>query len=299
MAGTIKLVCHVASGRANTGVAQRIILFAPNGRTRAQMRKERESMESKTKTMIAGAVISILLLLFFGLLQEKGAKFLSLSSQWIFIAIMPILVALFVGGYITKFKGFGVELESALKETVSTSIELKASEAIADILGDEKQSMAYLRDMSIPKALSIRWLVFELGRKNYYSPQSIKTYLTKLSNIDFLDIRTKKGQFVCYLPKKYFKKEDAAIQDGLFDMDKIRQFIVSLENEEIEEKYAGIAISVAVKSTDNLMQVLKTLRDENVNMAAVTSEQGRYLGVLFSNDVERKIADAILKSQSS
>jgi len=249
--------------------------------------------------MLIGASVSVVLLLLFGLLQEREAKFLSLSSQWIVVSIMPILVALFVGGYITKFKGFGVELESALKETVSTSIELKATDAIADIPGDEKQSMEYLHRLSRTKALSIRWLVFELARRNYYSPYGIREYLMKLPNIEFFEVRTSKGEFVCYIPIGYFKKEGEIDEYELFDMNKMRQFVDAIEEGNVKESFAGIAISVFVKSSDSLVQVLKTLRNEHANMAAVISESGRYLGVLFSHDVERKIADAVLRSQSA
>jgi hypothetical protein len=256
-------------------------------------------MKNKTLSIMLWGLVSISLLLIFGLLQERNAKFLALSSQWIFISILPIVVALFVGGYITKFKGFGVELETALKESVSTSIELKATDAISDIPGDEKQSMSYLQGMSREKALSIKWLVFELGRTNYYSPHGIREYLMKLPNIEFLEVRTEKGQFVCYIPISYFKRE--GIVDGFehFDMEKIHQFIDAMAVGSIREKFSSIAISVAVKSSDSLVQVLKTLRNEHVNMAAVISENNRYLGVLFSHDVERKVADAVLRSQSA
>jgi hypothetical protein len=256
-------------------------------------------MKNRTMTIFFGAFFSVALLLLFGALQEREAKFLSLSSQWIILSILPILIALFVGGYITKFKGFGVELEAALKETVSTSIDLTATDAIADIPGDEKQSIGYLSRMPQSKALSMRWLVFKSGRRNYYSQNGIHEYLMRLPNIEFLEVLNKEGQFVCYLPIDYFKREGTDGEYDLFDTDKINKFIVSLEQENVKESFPGVSISITVKNSDNLMQVLKTLRDEKINMAAVLSDQGRYLGVLFSQDVERKIADAVLKSQSA
>jgi hypothetical protein len=256
-------------------------------------------MKNRTTTIFIGAGFSIVLLLLFGILQDREAKFLSLSSQWIVISILPILVALFVGGYITKFKGFGIELEAALKETVSTSIDLKATDVLSDIPGDEKQSIGYLSRMPQSKALSIRWLVFTSGRRNYYTPQGIREYLMKLPNIEFVEVQTKEGQFVCYLPINYFKRDGVNDEYDLFNMDKINRFIVALEEENVKESFPAVSISISVKNSDNLLQVLKTLRDEQVDMAAVLSDQGRYIGVLFSRDVERKIADAVLKSKSA
>jgi len=256
-------------------------------------------MSSKTITLSLGAIFSIALLSLFGTLQEREAKFLLLSSQWIIISILPILVALFVGGYITKFEGFGVKLEAALKETVSTSIDLKAADALADIPGDEKQSYEYLSRISKSKASSIRWLGFKLGKGNYYTSNGIHEYLMKLPNIEFLEVRNKEGQFVCYLPINYFKRDGVDDEHDPFDTDKINRFIVSLKEENVKESFPDASISITVKNSDNLLQVLKTLRDEQVDMVAVLSKQRGYLGALFSHDVERKIADAVLKSQSA
>ena len=254
-------------------------------------------MQNRNIIILVGISSSLLLLIIFGVLQEKEAKFLTLSSQWIFLSILPILVALFVGGYITKFKGFGVELESALKAPVSTSIELKATDALSDIPGDEKQSLEYLDNMPREKALSIRWLVFESGRKDYYAPDGIRGYLEKLPNLDFIEVRTKEGQFVCYIPINFFKERRDTGRYYHFGMEKLQRFVGAIEKGNVRESFSDIAISLVVKSSNSLVQVLKTMRDEQVSMAAVVSDSGRYLGVLFSRDVERKIADAVLRSK--
>lgn len=254
-------------------------------------------MENKSTIILVGISSSFLLLIIFGVLQEREAKFLTLSSQWIFLSILPILVALFVGGYITKFKGFGVELESALKASVSTSIELKATDALADIPGDEKQSLEYLRSLPKEKALSIKRLVFESGRKNYYALSVVREYLEKLANLDFIEVRTKEGQFICYIPINYFKGGSDLSGYYQVDMEKLGRFVGAIEKENVRESFSNIAISVVVKSSNSLVQVLKSMRDEQVDMAAVVSDSGRYLGVLFSRDVERKVADAVLRSK--
>jgi len=254
-------------------------------------------MENKSTIIFVGISSSLLLLIIFGVLQEREAKFLTLSSQWIFLSILPILVALFVGGYITKFKGFGVELESALKVSVSTSIELKATDALADIPGDEKQSMEYLRNMPREKVLSIRWLVFESGRKNYYAVSVVREYLEKLPNLDFLEVRSKEGQFICYMPVSFFKGRSDSDVYYHFDTEKLERFVGAIERDNVKASFPDIAISLVVKSSSSLVQVLKSMRDEQVDMAAVVSDSGRYLGVLFSRDVERKVADAVLRSK--
>ncbi len=254
-------------------------------------------MQDRTAAIAIGAGLSVLLLIGFGILKEIDAKFLNLSSQWIFISILPVLVSLFVGGYISKFKGFGVELESALNASVSASIELKATDAISDIPGDEKQSLEYLHNLPKDKALSIRWLVFESGRKGYYTPYGIKEYLEKLPNIEFLEVRTKEGSFVCYLPIDAFKLQGSSSER--FDMNQLEKFVRAIDIEDVKGQFLGVAISLTVKSSNSLVEVLRSMRDENVDMAAVASDSGRYLGVLFSRDVEKKVADAVLTSKAT
>ena len=80
-------------------------------------------------------------------------------------------------------------------------------------------------------------------------------------------------------------------------MEKLRRFLDAIEKANVEESLRDTAISVVVKSSSSLVQVLKTMRNEQVDMAAVVSDSGRYLGVLFSRDVERKVADGVLGSE--
>jgi hypothetical protein len=254
-------------------------------------------MENKSTIILVGISSSFLLLIIFGVLQEKEAKFLTLSSQWIFLSILPILIALFVGGYITKFKGFGVELESALKVSVSTSIELKATDALAEIPSSAKESIRYLENMPGEKLLSIRRLVFESGRKKYYAASAVREYLEKLTNLEFIEVRTKEGQFICYFPIKLFRGQRDRTRHYEVDMEKLERFVDAIEKDNVKASFSDIAISLVVKSSSSLVQVLKTMRDEQVDMAAVVSDSGRYLGVLFSRDVERKVADAVLRSK--
>lgn len=248
----------------------------------------------KFKPIIIGAAASLALLLLFGVLQEKGAKFLNLSSQWIFISILPILVSLFVGGYISKFKGFGVELESALNTSVTTSVDLKATDALENMLGDEKQGIGYLRRLSREKAQSIRWLTFYTERKNYYSPRAIERYLDKLISVNYFEVKDSKGSFVCYVPVSTFFESIEARGRPQVNQETLERFITSLENNNVTEEFSDIVTKVSVKSRDSLVNVLRVLRNENVGVVAVISDEGRYLGAAFSHDVEKKVANAVL-----
>jgi hypothetical protein len=55
-------------------------------------------MQQKEKALMVGAIVSLFLLSIFGWLQTNDSKLLQLPTQWLAIAIFPIVVALFVGG---------------------------------------------------------------------------------------------------------------------------------------------------------------------------------------------------------
>jgi len=65
--------------------------------------------------IVLGAIISIVLFIALVLFQHYNLDVLKLESRWLLVSGVPILIALFVGGYIKKFKGFGIELEAPEK----------------------------------------------------------------------------------------------------------------------------------------------------------------------------------------
>ena len=90
--------------------------------------------------MSVGAIVSLLMLSAFFFFQYQQASILKLASRWLIASGVPLLAALFVGGYIKSFKGFGVELEASLHKPVS-NLELSATEGMAEIQGDETRSI--------------------------------------------------------------------------------------------------------------------------------------------------------------
>jgi hypothetical protein len=71
------------------------------------------------KIIISGIASSIIFLTLFLLLQYYIPSLMWLGTQWLVVAGVPVLIALFIGGYIKSFKGFGIELEAKLKSTIA------------------------------------------------------------------------------------------------------------------------------------------------------------------------------------
>ncbi len=244
------------------------------------------------KILLFGFVISTLLLVIFFVSQSLNASFLKLPIHWLALALLPALFSLFIGGYINKFKGFGVELESAIQAPVTT-LDLTASDAVADIPGDEKKSIMYLENMSKSKANSIRWLLFISGKRDYYGDWAVKKYLEMLPNLEYLEVRSQLGELVCFIPVDTFRKESQNTNER-FDIDRIRVFVDAINENRVLSEFADVSVTLRVQSNTSLVDVLKKMRSENTKFAAVISETGRYIGVVFARDVESRIADSVL-----
>jgi hypothetical protein len=67
------------------------------------LRIRRRPIKNK-KILYLGIGASIVLFILFILLNQWNEKILVMPDQWIFIALTPIVIALFAGGYITRFK---------------------------------------------------------------------------------------------------------------------------------------------------------------------------------------------------
>jgi len=85
--------------------------------------------------------------------------------------------------------------------------------------------------------------------------------------------------------------------DDQFDSDRIRSFIEAINEDRVASEFADLSITLRIQSNAGLVDVLKRMRSENTKLAAVISETGRYIGVVFARDIESRIADSVLNTQ--
>lgn len=256
-------------------------------------------MPSRNVIVFVGVIIAAFMLLIFAASAEEGARFLNLPSQWILVSVFPILVALFLAGYVRKFKGFGIELESSLNSPISSVLDLGVASALTVLVVAKKQEVRYLYDLKRDRKLAIRVLSFELSRKGYYTEGAVIEYLTHLPNIQYLEIKTEQGEFNCYLPIDVLLGNNHQQLEQPFSRSKTRKFIKTLEAGRVEEEYWPFAYQLTVKSKTSLVEVLRLLRHEQIDAVPVISESGRYLGLAFRGLVESKVAELVLIMRSA
>lgn len=145
--------------------------------------------------MAWGALASLALLDFFLVLAAFDASVLHLESRWLVAAGVPLLVALIAGGYIRKFKGFGVEVEARVTAPTS-AVALEVLEAISLTPRQLKESVGTLRAMPQDALRKMRILVLDADRPGEYDAWAIDEYLRSMPHLRFVEFR-RAGRFLC------------------------------------------------------------------------------------------------------
>jgi hypothetical protein len=236
-----------------------------------------------------GAVVSVGILLLLLLIQFTKPAVLNLPAHWLALAALPLLVTLFLGGYITKFSGFGLELEAAVKKTVE-EVPLSLVEDAISLDGRGKSSVRSLEQLPLLEKVSVKWLSFHESRPNTYVPGAVKEYLKQLPNLEHLEIRRSTGEISCFLPTSALRHDESTVQ-----RENIARFLTSLEAGTVALDYASQVINLQISSDTNIVDALKKMRVAGSPFAAVLSSDGSYQGVVLASDLETKVTDAVLK----
>lgn len=242
--------------------------------------------------LLIGIIISLLLLAFFFILQGYNSSLLKLDIKWLALCGLPTLISLFIGGYIKSFKGFGLELEARLKNPITT-LDLKTTDAITEILGDAKQSDSFLMNLTPKQIKSFSRLVFTSGKRNYYSLHGINKYLEKLTNLKYFEVKMDSGEFICLLPVTIFKSNNR-IND-----EKINLFIDALVNGKILSAFTKGVITLSAKEDSDLLDVLKILKKEKTNIIVVLTRERHFIGTVHLTDIEKRITEEVLEAHKT
>jgi hypothetical protein len=251
----------------------------------------------KYKIVALSALLSLLMFAFFFYVQSKEPELLKLDGQWVAVSVLPVLVGLFVSGYISKFKGFGIELESKLEAPVS-SIQLTATDAVDELPGNEKESVGDLHQITERQKREARRISFNLDKKNYYGSHAIEKYIDTLPNIEYLEVKKENGEFVCLLPISLFKVDKEYGVEVNTKYEAINRFRISLDENTVLSEFSEAVITLTVQSSSSLIEVLRTLRTNDSYVAAVVSKERKLVGVITAALVEKRIADEVLGTRA-
>ena len=189
-------------------------------------------MWKEYKILFIGFIASVVLIIIFFILQWHQSNLLGLNAKWLSFSAIPILIALFVGGYIKSFKGFGIEVEANLNKPIVKNYNLITKLKAEEVPRFIKSETQEIRRLSKCQRLKIKRLTFIYGRKGYYNVEAIMDYLKLLQNLEYIEIVDIKRKF------KYLLKIDILEKggDNLY-RENIQIFINALADKTIPSVY--------------------------------------------------------------
>lgn len=247
-------------------------------------------MLEKHSFLIFTSLFSLALLVILLYLQSKESKVLALDSKWLIIAGIPILIGLFGGGYIHKFKGFGLELETLLENPIG-EINLIATDVLHDIPGDEKGSLIYLDQLSLKEKAEVQRLSFVSERRSYYSEFGIAQYIEQLPRLEYIEVKKDNGVFLSLLPFQVLMQGDQPSHN------KIGEFIKALEEDRLKAKFPDDVITDSVKIADSVIDILPKVRSSRQGVVPVISDKGFLVGIITTQAIEKRIADEVIAAR--
>jgi len=223
-------------------------------------------------------------------LQRQDSTFLDLDTKWVVIASIPLLVAILRSNIIRRFQGFGIELETRLEVPVG-HISLVATDAIELLPGQGKESLEKLYSLDTAKRREIRRLNLIQGRVATYAVGALQEYIEKLPELKFLEVRDEAERFIALLPVSQFRVQ------GSVDTDQLDNLIRSIENRSVLDVFRSSAITESVRADESFLTVLPKVRESKFGSLPVTSSNGQLLGIVTTEIVEKRIADAVIAAQ--
>lgn len=234
-------------------------------------------------SLILLVILSLVIISVFMYIREKRPALLDLETRWIAVASIPVLVGLFSGGYIYKFKGFGIELESAINKFDMKDIALKAKEVATVSQGESKGTITKLESLSKDYKSSIQRLSFKLGG-TYYA-DAVDIYIRELPNLKFIEIIDKSNNFIGLMSVK-----------RLDNISTIRKFLSSIRNETFKKDFLGKYVDKSVTSNTNAIEALSIMRNNHYSYLPVV-EGGELKGIISEVELMRKLSDKIIEAK--
>lgn len=256
----------------------------------------------KHTALLSGAILSAALIALFLYFRWKHYPFLDLDVKWLIVAGVPLLLSLFLGGYIKTFKGLGVELEANLKKELPLSGLIEKVPEIETIRSIKKGILADV-DANNPKNDKYTLLQFSYLLENdpeKYFEYTITEYLNRLRNLKFIEI-VNNGKFNYIIPLSVFKDDNGNKSD------KIKLLTDTLNNDEEINKAFPSAIADYVSENDTIIdayrKLLRSYRDIpddypiKLNYFLPVLDKGKHtVGVIYKQKLEARISEEVVKN---
>ena len=236
-----------------------------------------------------GMMISSMVLLVFLILQQLNARLLMLELQWLVVALLPTLVALFAGGYLACCRKFGADLNGILKTPVGNILPPTTHAAVPS---GETVDLTALEKLA---GQSPQRLVLTANKsQDAYVVEIVQAYLERIHSVQYLEIQTASPapRFISLLPKTAFFSA-GKIQTATIE--RLVAMLPDLKTDQLRAVFSTAMVSTLPEST-SLIESLKLMRLMKLSQIAVVNSQQMLEGVLDIRGLELRIIDGVVDS---
>jgi hypothetical protein len=243
--------------------------------------------EKKIKILLYACILSLAALVIMFGIRVYAPTILDIDIKWLVVAAIPIILALIVGRFITRFKWMGIDVELAAGGRIIDHEEV--FQIIASFAAQRKDDLDVLRAMSPEQKIRPNVLAFVLGKANYYQEGAVVEYVRELRNVQFFMILDKAGKFVAMIDfyRPLFENQN---------YENVYRFILELQEGQIPSGF-GIIITSRVSANTKIIDAYKRLRREYPEVLLVFSDDNPELpvGFITMEMVERYLANLVVK----
>jgi len=222
-------------------------------------------------------------------MQHFNSNLLALDAKWLSFSAIPLLIAIFLGGYVKSFKGFGIEVEANLEQPISKNYNIITTLEPKDVPKYVKGRISELDKLTQSQLLKIKRLTFIYGKRNYYGEEAIREYVRKLPNLEFIEIIDDKRRFQFLLSAQILRQDG----DNMY-YENIQSFISALESKSIPLMYPNMYESKYIKSDEAIIDVYKKLKVSYLKTIPIVNKNNEMIGLVDYYSVAIQIADEIV-----
>jgi hypothetical protein len=234
----------------------------------------------------------------FLILAELAHRHTTYETNWILIAVLPVLFWLFFSGRIAGVKAFGVELQSAIRKISSEGIkaeDLTTANRIdfEPISAEPKAEVTRIQEY---KQRRIAALFFELRKFGYYNPAVIEKYLDALAENRFFKwvvFQEADGRFAGLIPAQSLRSYGRLGWEGGSGYQSLQSRI---EMADIDSLPGIVTAESALRDTDTKKQAIDRFSRSEHDDLPVLDGQGRFAGVLNRGRLLSSVMSSILRA---
>jgi hypothetical protein len=251
------------------------------------------------KLLLISSTFSFLLLLIFSISQDNDAKMLGLEVKWLAVSAIPILIGLFIGGYIKNFKGFGLELEYNLKEPIPSKVISEINVIESPAL--EKGKLDSLYNLNTTEKSKINRLRFITGRRHYYDSHAIAEHFLHLNKLQFIKVVNENREFLFVISIKNFRQGNNRGPDNI-NFQKISDFVLGVENNDFS-RFLFEIVNDYVLMTDSIIEAFRKITKSEQSkrllfkkeVLPILNQERKMIGIVELQNLSLTIAEEVEK----